>query len=66
MHVTKWAQREELAEVGVEWLIAECQGKILKLHLRKNVAVVNIKYKKANNHVKVCSRFVSSRGGFAS
>ena len=43
-------QREELAEVDVDWLIAERPGKvkILKQHPRKNKVAIHIEYMKAS------------------
>ncbi len=43
-------QREELAEVDVDWLIAERPGKVktLKQHPRKNKTAINIEYMKAS------------------
>ena len=48
-------QREELAEVDVDWLIAERPGKvkILKQHPRKNKAAIHIEYMKASIRAKV-------------
>ncbi|AUV18010.1 IS5/IS1182 family transposase [Aeromonas sp. ASNIH7] len=48
-------QREELAEVDVDWLIAERPGKIrtLKQHPRKNKTAINIEYMKASIRAKV-------------
>ncbi|WP_225623220.1 IS5 family transposase [Klebsiella pneumoniae] len=45
-------QREELAEVDVDWLIAERPGKVktLKQHPRKNKTAINIEYMKASQH----------------
>ncbi|MFZ5128301.1 transposase, partial [Enterobacter roggenkampii] len=42
-------QREELAEVDVDWLIAERPGRVktLKQHPRKNKTAINIEYMKA-------------------
>ncbi|POK65370.1 IS5/IS1182 family transposase, partial [Klebsiella pneumoniae] len=42
-------QREELAEVDVDWLIAERPGKVkaLKQHPRKNKTAINIEFMKA-------------------
>ena len=51
MPATKGApQREELAEVDVDWLIAERPGKVrtLKQHPRKNKTAINIEYMKAS------------------
>ncbi len=44
-------QREELAEVDVDWLIAERPGKVktLKQHPRKNKTAINIEYMKASD-----------------
>ncbi|BEB20771.1 hypothetical protein VEE42_19530 [Escherichia coli] len=41
-------QREELAEMDVDWLIAERPGKVktLKQNPRKNKTAINIEYKK--------------------
>ncbi len=43
-------QREELAEVDVDWLIAERPGRVktLKQHPRKNKTAINIEYMKAS------------------
>ncbi|MFO6285009.1 transposase, partial [Pseudomonas aeruginosa] len=43
-------QREELAEVDVDWLIAERPGKVktLKQHPRKNKTAINNQYMKAS------------------
>lgn len=48
-------QREELAEVDVDWLIAERPGKVrtLKQHPRKNKTAINIEYMKASIRAKV-------------
>ncbi|GJA33835.1 IS5 family transposase [Aeromonas caviae] len=48
-------QREELAEVNVDWLIAERPGKVrtLKQHPRKNKTAINIEYMKASIRAKV-------------
>ena len=48
-------QREELAEVDVDWLIAERPGKvkILKQHPRKNKVAIHIEYMKASIRAKV-------------
>ncbi len=48
-------QREELAGVGVDWLIAERPGKVktLKQHPRKNKLAINIEYMKASIRAKV-------------
>ena len=48
-------QREELAEVDVNWLIAERPGKVktLKQHPRKNKTAINIEYMKASIRAKV-------------
>ncbi|YBN29710.1 transposase (plasmid) [Escherichia coli] len=47
--------REELAEVDVDWLIAERPGKVktLKQHPRKNKTVINIEYMKASIRARV-------------
>ncbi|EUB41689.1 transposase, IS4-like family protein [Klebsiella sp. AS10] len=44
------AIREELAEVDVDWLIAERPGRVktLKQHPRKNKTAINIEYMKAS------------------
>ena len=61
-------QREELAEVDVDWLIAERPGKVktLKQHPRKNKTAINIEYMKASIRAKVEHRFASSSGSSAS
>ncbi|WP_241167755.1 IS5 family transposase [Citrobacter freundii] len=48
-------QREELAEVDVDWLIAERPGKVrtLKQHPRKNKTAINIEYMKASIRARV-------------
>ncbi|MSD66006.1 IS5 family transposase [Escherichia coli] len=48
-------QREELAEVDVDWLIAERPGKVrtLKQHPRKNKTAINIESMKASIRAKV-------------
>ncbi|WP_395314278.1 IS5 family transposase (plasmid) [Enterobacter hormaechei subsp. xiangfangensis] len=48
-------QREELAEVDVDWLIAERPGKVrtLKQHPRKNKTAINIEYMKASLRARV-------------
>ncbi|POK92104.1 IS5/IS1182 family transposase, partial [Klebsiella pneumoniae] len=48
-------QREELAEVDVDWLIAERPGKVktLKQHPRKNNTAINIEYMKASIRARV-------------
>ncbi|HBR1759104.1 TPA: IS5 family transposase [Klebsiella pneumoniae] len=48
-------QREELAEVDVDWLIAERPGKVktLKQHPHKNKTAINIEYMKASIRAKV-------------
>ena len=48
-------QREELAEVDVDWLIAERPGRVktLKQHPRKNKTAINIEYMKASIRAKV-------------
>ena len=48
-------QREELAKVKVDWLIAERPGKVktLKEHPRKNKVTINIEYMKASIRAKV-------------
>jgi IS5 family transposase len=50
MHQTKKGNREELAEVDVDWLIAERPGRVktLKQHPRKNKTAINIEYMKAS------------------
>ncbi len=56
MHQTKKGpQREELAEVDVDWLIAERPGKVktLKQHPRKNKTAINIEYMKASIRARV-------------
>ena len=54
-------QREELAEVDVDWLIAERPGKVktLKQHPRKNKTAINIEYMKASIHARVCLLYTS-------
>ena len=44
-------QREELAEVDVDWLIAERPGKVktLKQHPRKNKTAINIEYSESQH-----------------
>jgi IS5 family transposase len=51
----KQQQREELAKVKVDWLIAERPEKVktLKEHLRKNKVAINIEYMKASIRAKV-------------
>ncbi|MFP8517032.1 transposase, partial [Enterobacter hormaechei] len=48
-------QHEELAEVDVDWLIAERPGKVktLKQHPRKNKTAINIEYMKASIRARV-------------
>ncbi len=48
-------QREELAEVDVDWLIAERPGRVktLKQHPRKNKTAINIEYMKASIRARV-------------
>ncbi|KDT77590.1 transposase DDE domain protein [Escherichia coli 3-475-03_S1_C1] len=48
-------QREELAEVDVDWLIAERPGKVktLKQNPRKNKTAINIEYMKASIRARV-------------
>ncbi|MDV0626435.1 transposase, partial [Klebsiella variicola subsp. variicola] len=48
-------QREELAEVDVDWLIAGRPGKVktLKQHPRKNKTAINIEYMKASIRARV-------------
>ena len=48
-------QREELAEVDVDWLIAKHPGKVktLRQHPRKNKTAINIEYMKASIRAKV-------------
>ncbi|KXU73641.1 hypothetical protein AWN70_00410 [Escherichia coli] len=55
MPATKGPQREELAEVDVDWLIAERPGKVrtLKQHPRKNKTAINIEYMKASIRARV-------------
>ena len=55
MPATRVPQREELAEVDVDWLIAERPGKVrtLKQHPRKNKTAINIEYMKASIRAKV-------------
>ena len=73
MPATKAPQREELAEVDVDWLIAERPGKNLKQHPRKNKTAINIEYMKASIRAKehrVCIikrqfGFVKSQEGVA-
>jgi IS5 family transposase len=61
-------QREELAEVDVDWLIAERPGKVktLKQHPRKNKTAINIEYMKASIRARWSTRFASSSGSSAS
>ncbi len=67
MPATKAPQREELAEVDVDWLIAERPGKVKpKQHPRKNKTAINIEYMKASIRAKVEHRFASSSGSSAS
>ncbi|MCD2483822.1 transposase, partial [Enterobacter kobei] len=48
-------QREELAEVDVDWLIAGRPGRVktLKQHPRKNKTAINIEYMKASIRARV-------------
>ncbi|WP_218570682.1 IS5 family transposase [Klebsiella michiganensis] len=48
-------QREELAEVDVDWLIAERPGRVktLKQHPRRNKTAINIEYMKASIRARV-------------
>ncbi len=52
---TRGKYREELAEVDVDWLIAERPGKVktLKQHPRKNKTAINIEYMKASIRARV-------------
>ncbi len=61
-------QREELAEVDVDWLIAERPGRVktLKQHPRKNKTAINIEYMKASIRARWSTRFASSSGSSAS
>ncbi|KXU73746.1 hypothetical protein AWN70_24870 [Escherichia coli] len=55
-------QREELAEVDVDWLIAERPGKVrtLKQHPRKNKTAINIEYMKPASGPGWSTHFASS------
>jgi IS5 family transposase len=52
-------QREELAELEVDWLIAKRLGnvKMLKQHLHKNKVAINIRYMKGSIRAKVENPF---------
>ena len=62
------SQREELAEVDVDWLIAERLGKVktLKKPLLKNKTAINIEYMKASirNEVEHPFRLIKRQFGF--
>jgi IS5 family transposase len=68
MPATKGAQREELGEVDVDWLIAERPGKVrtLKQHPRKNKTAINIEYMKASIRARWSTHFASSSDSSAS
>ena len=68
MPAARAPQREELAEVDVDWLIAERPGKVkpLKQNPRKNKTAINIEYMKASIRAGWSTRFASSSGSSAS
>ncbi|VCV94181.1 Putative transposase (identified by ISEscan HMM) [Klebsiella pneumoniae] len=55
MPATKERHSARLAEVDVDWLIAERPGKVkpLKQHPRKNKTAINIEYMKASIRARV-------------
>ncbi|VTN04244.1 Transposase DDE domain [Raoultella ornithinolytica] len=60
---------KELAEVDVDWLIAERPGKVktLKQHPRKNKTAINIEYHESQHPLpRWSTRFASSSGSSAS
>jgi IS5 family transposase len=57
------APQRGLAEVDVDWLIAERPGKVrtLKQHPRKNKTAINIEYMKASIGPRWSTRFIIKR-----